>query len=115
MHAKAKDLVIKRINLSHMKTNFALLKKTFFSPGVAILATLLVLASATAGRAALALPPSPVGQWDCIMSGAGQDGIIFLNFTMDIDTNSGLPTFEGVFVSAGLRHPSSNGSNPRNP
>ena len=50
---------------------------------------------------AVIIPVSPVGQWDCVINGPGQSGIIFLNFTEDLDTNSGFPTFEGFFVQAG--------------
>jgi hypothetical protein len=50
---------------------------------------------------AVIIPVSPVGQWDCVIHGPGQAGIIFLNFTPDIDTNSGFPTFEGFFIQAG--------------
>jgi hypothetical protein len=50
---------------------------------------------------AIIVPISPVGQWDCAINGSGQKGILFLNFTTDIDTNSGFPTFEGFFIQAG--------------
>jgi hypothetical protein len=61
--------------------------------------TVLALSAWTAQ--ALILPVSPTGQWDCVISGPGQTGIIFLNFTEDVDTNSGFPTFEGFFLQAG--------------
>ncbi|HXT10587.1 MAG TPA: hypothetical protein VN873_03420 [Candidatus Angelobacter sp.] len=48
-----------------------------------------------------AQPTSPVGQWDCLMNGNGQNGILFLNFTADIDPVTGLPTFEGILAQAG--------------
>lgn len=50
---------------------------------------------------AVAQPASPVGQWDCLVSGSGQNGILFLNFTTDTDPVSGLPTFEGIMAQAG--------------
>ena len=74
-----------------------------------ILATLLG-AGAYLCQAAPPPPHSPVGRWDCVTSGGGQDGIIFLNFTTDIDTNNGLPTFEGIFINAGVRSPGSSSS-----
>jgi hypothetical protein len=66
-----------------------------------ITASVAIAALALSAKAQLPTPPSPVGQWDCIVSGPGQDGIMFMNFTSDIDTNNGLPTFEAVFVHAG--------------
>jgi hypothetical protein len=66
-----------------------------------ITATMAIAALALSAKAQPAPPPSPVGQWDCIVSGPGQNGIMFMNFTSDIDTNNGLPTFEAVFVNAG--------------
>jgi hypothetical protein len=76
--------------------------KTFFTnPGRFLgLATAALLAAAPAAQA-VTQPPNPTNQWDCVMSGNGQNGIIFLNITDDIDTTSGLPTFEALFVQAG--------------
>jgi len=59
---------------------------------------------------AVIIPVSPVGQWDCVIDGPGQSGIIFLNFTEDIDTNSGFPTFEGFSIQAGHRGNNSSSS-----
>lgn len=50
---------------------------------------------------ALSQPASPVGVWDCVMTGNGQDGILFLNFTDVSDDATGLPVFEGLFIQAG--------------
>src|SRR5215469_14690328 len=62
-------------------------------------------AAALLAQAAPALgaaqPISPVGQWDCVMNGSGQNGILFLNFTSDLDPITGLPTFEGIIAQAG--------------
>lgn len=69
--------------------------------GLSIAGAFALIVLATNGLAQPAQPASPVGQWDCIMSGPGLSGIIFLNFTTDLDTNTGFPTFEGVFVQAG--------------
>jgi hypothetical protein len=80
------------------------MKKFFANPGRLLglaIATVLTLA-APAGAKGLKQPNSPTGQpWDCIMTGNGQDGILFLNFTEDNDLTSGFPTFEGIFVQAG--------------
>ena len=65
--------------------------------------TLLLAFNAPAAK--IIIPVSPVGQWDCVIDGPGQAGIIFLNFTDDADTNSGFPTFEGFFAQAGRRGP----------
>src|ERR1041384_3884035 len=73
---------------------------------------LVALASPTAQ--AVIVPVSPVGQWDCVITGAGQQGIIFLNFTDDIDPISGFPTFEGIWVEAGHTGKLGN-TNPSNP
>lgn len=62
---------------------------------------------------AIIIPTSPVGQWDCVIDGPGQAGIIFLNFTQDLDTNSGFPTFEGFFVQAGHQGNNSSSSSGR--
>jgi hypothetical protein len=78
--------------------------KTIFAKHSGRFARLLSVAVLTLGvRAAQAviIPASPVGQWDCVISGAGQNGIIFLNFTEDADPNSGFPTFEGLWIQAG--------------
>jgi hypothetical protein len=79
------------------------MKKFIKNSGLAIGLSIAALLApiAPAGAAGIKQPPSPVGVWDCIMTGNGQDGIIFLNFTDKVDTNSGLPTFEGLFVQAG--------------
>lgn len=79
-----------------MKTNFAKHSRQLLK-----LAAVTLLAAGVHTAQALNLPVSPVGQWDCVISGGGQSGIIFLNFTDDIDTNSGFPTFEGFFIQAG--------------
>lgn len=69
--------------------------------GLLIAGAFALVVLATNGVAQAAQPPSPEGTWDCIVRGAGLSGILFLNFTTDLDTNSGLPTFEGVFVQGG--------------
>jgi hypothetical protein len=65
------------------------------------LAAVTLLALGLRAAHAAIIPISPVGQWDCVINGPGQAGIIFFNFTEDLDTNSGFPTFEGFFVQAG--------------
>lgn len=77
--------------------------KTFIlNPGRFLgLATAALLAVVTPAAQAVTQPPNPVDQWDCVMSGNGQNGIMFLNITEDIDTTTGLPTFEALFVQAG--------------
>jgi hypothetical protein len=62
---------------------------------------LAVAASLALAGVAAAQPASPVGQWDCVINGPKQTGILFLNFTEDIDPNSGFPTFEGIYIQAG--------------
>jgi hypothetical protein len=79
-----------------MKTTFAK-----HSRRIAGLAAVTLLALGVRTAQAVIIPNSPVGQWDCVINGPGQSGIIFLNFTQDVDTNSGFPTFEGFFVQAG--------------
>lgn len=74
-------------------------------------AALLALGARTAH--AVIIPVSPVGQWDCVISGPGQAGVIFLNFTQDVDTNSGFPTFEGFFIQAGHQSSGSSSTDPR--
>ena len=81
-----------------MKTAFAT-----FGRRLAGLGTAALLAFSASELNSFAQPASPVGMWDCTMSGNGQEGILFLNFTTDTDTNTGLPTFEGIFVQAGHR------------
>jgi hypothetical protein len=78
--------------------------KTFFAKNsgrLLGLATMAMLALTAPVARAVIIPVTPVGQWDCLINGAGQTGIIFLNFTEDIDPNSGFPTFEGIWVQAG--------------
>jgi hypothetical protein len=84
--------------------------KTFLAiPGRFIGLSLAALLAALAPASnALSQPASPVGQWDCIMSGNGQSGILFLNFTDQSDstnsiTNPTPPIFEGIFVQAGRK------------
>ena len=78
------------------------MKTIFANPGRLLgLATATLLAVGTPAAQAVTQPASPVGQWDCVMSGNGQNGIIFLNFTSDTDNQSGLPTFEALYVQAG--------------
>src|SRR5580765_1266943 len=76
------------------------------------LAATALVAIAPAAQAVV-IPVSPVGQWDCIINGAGNTGIIFLNFTEDIDPNSGFPTFEGLFIVAGHTGKNNNSGDPR--
>jgi len=78
-----------------MKTLFATSGRWI---GLSVAALLAVVAPVTN---AFSQAPSPVGQWDCVMSGNGQDGIIFLNFTDQTDGLTGLPVFEGIFVQGG--------------
>lgn len=66
--------------------------------GLSVAALLAIAAPVTN---AFSQPASPVGQWDCVMSGNGQNGILFLNFTALTDGITGLPIFEGVFVQGG--------------
>ena len=84
-----------------MKTIFA---KTGRLLGLTTAALLAVVAPAAQ---AVTQPSSPEGQWDCVITGAGQSGIIFLNFTTDTDINTGLPTFEGLIAQAGRKRPAS--------
>ena len=74
-----------------MKTNFAKLARFVLAMAASVALTGTVIAQ----------PASPVGQWDCLINGPGQTGIIFLNFTEDIDPNTGFPTFEGIAIQAG--------------
>ena len=74
------------------------------------LAAMALVALAAPAAQAVIVPASPVGQWDCVINGPGQAGIIFLNFTEDVDTNSGFPTFEGLFVQAGHQGPAPSSS-----
>jgi hypothetical protein len=91
--------------------------KTFFAKNFGRLfglATMTMLALTVPAARAVIIPIPPDGQWDCLISGAGQTGIIFLNFTEDIDPNSGFPTFEGLWIQAGHQNSSAgSSSNPR--
>src|SRR4051812_35558709 len=73
------------------------------------LASAALLALTAPMASAAIIPQSPIGQWDCILSGPGQNGIIFLNSTDNRDTNSGFPTFEGFYVQAGHQTPANPG------
>lgn len=48
-----------------------------------------------------------LNNWDCVTTGAGQDGISFLSFSTDVDTN-GLYMFNGYFLVAGKKGLGSN-------
>jgi hypothetical protein len=78
------------------------MKTIFANPGRLLgLATAALLAVVAPAAQAVTQPKNPVGQWDCVMSGNGQNGIMFLNITEDIDTTTGLPTFEALYIQAG--------------
>jgi len=77
------------------------------------LAAAALLGFALPAAQAVIIPVHPTGQWDCVINGPGQSGIIFLNFTEDIDTNSGFPTFEGFFIQAGHQGNASSSTDPR--
>lgn len=79
-----------------MKTVFATFGRRFAGLGTAAL-----LACSAPVLNSFAQPASPVGQWDCVMSGGGQNGILFLNFCAESDTANGLPVFEGIYIQAG--------------
>ncbi len=83
--------------------------KTFFATsgrwiGLSVAALLAVAAPITN---VFSQPASPVGEWDCVMTGNGQNGIIFLNFSAQTDGITGLPVFEGIFVQGGHKKVSS--------
>ena len=92
------------------------MKKLFANTGRLFgLTTAALLAVAAPAVQAVTQPSSPEGMWDCVITGAGQSGIVFLNFTTDTDINTGLPTFEGIIAEAGRkRAPSSSGATGRN-
>lgn len=87
---------------------------TTFGRRVAGLSTAALLAFAAPVLNSFAQPASPVGAWDCIMTGNGQNGILFLNFTGDSDgpNGVGLPIFEGLYIQAG--HKKVGGASGRN-
>lgn len=62
---------------------------------------LLIALAAPSHATPFALPTG--NDWDCITSGGGQDGVMFLHFTTDLDTN-GFATFEGIFAIAGQKN-----------
>ncbi len=98
-----------------MKINFAKLKSFARKARLLLLPAAALLATLAAGNsyAAQKFPDPTVNDWDCVTTGGGQDGILFLHFTDDIDPDSGFRTFEGMFAQAGARRvsgdPRSNG------
>ncbi|HEX4262997.1 MAG TPA: hypothetical protein VH597_01555 [Verrucomicrobiae bacterium] len=68
---------------------------------LASLATGALIALLAPALNALSQANPPVGMWDCVMSGHGQNGILFLNFLPQSDLGNHLPVFEGVFIQAG--------------
>ncbi|HEY2081409.1 MAG TPA: hypothetical protein VGI88_01395, partial [Verrucomicrobiae bacterium] len=88
------------------------MKTLIANPGRLVgLATAAMIALLSPALNALSQPASPVGIWDCVMSGNGQNGILFLNFTADTDLGNGLPVFEGLFIQAGRLNLSGSGRN----
>jgi hypothetical protein len=81
------------------------MKTLVANPGRLVgLATAAMVALLSPALSALSQPASPVGTWDCVMTGNGQNGILFLNFMPETDVINGLPglpVFEGVFIQAG--------------
>lgn len=70
-----------------------------------LLATVVLFVTALATNSHAVAFGDPTGNdWDFLVRGGGQDGILFLHFTKDLDPNNNLPTFEGVFVYAGNLH-----------
>jgi hypothetical protein len=87
-----------------MKTN----SKTMLRAMLA-LSALLVCGSGAASQAAA--PKSPVGTWDCIISGSRQQGIAFLTFSNNITGTNGI--FTGYRLLVGAPDPTTPGANPR--
>lgn len=87
-----------------MKTKLSILAGLANRSREVLLAVLVLLTATIATRShAAAFGDPTVNDWDFVVSGGGQDGIMFLHFTKDLDPNSGLPTFEGVLVYAGKK------------
>lgn len=87
-----------------MKKNLSILSGLANKGREVLLAVLVLLTATIATRSnATAFGDPTVNDWDFVVSGGGQDGILFLHFTKDLDPNSGLPTFEGVLVYAGKK------------
>jgi len=91
-----------------MKTNFAL-RNT-----VCVALTLLLASAASFSHAAPAPPPSPIltngaAGWDCLVNGQkGQQGILFITFTTNLDFYGNF-TFTGIYFNTRVANPSSNG------
>jgi hypothetical protein len=90
-----------------MKRDLAFKQTLLRTCGKAGAAALLCFGFATAGPAArAATPESPVGVWDCVMSGAGQQGIAFLTFSDDgtfsgYELQATAPKVDNTVVSPG--------------
>lgn len=90
-----------------MKSYLQKLTRVMRNRGKVLLAMTAVFSTALVTNSHAAVPfGDPTGNdWDFVVKGGGQDGIMFLHFTKDLDPNNNLPTFEGIFVYAGNRHP----------
>lgn len=87
-----------------MKTIHSMIKALSGRGRHLLLATAALL-FALVGTSAEATPfgDPTTNDWDCVMTGGGQDGVMFLHFTTDVDPLTGLFTFEGVFALGGSR------------
>src|SRR5437867_4219981 len=61
--------------------------------------TAIILAAASLCGSANSAPNSPVGKWDCTISGSGQQGIAFLTF-FDDGTFSGYRLLVGKLLTS---------------
>lgn len=87
-----------------MKKNLSILTRLANKGREVLLAALVLLTATIAPRSqATAFGDPTLNDWDFIVSGGGQDGVMFLHFTKDLDPITGLPTFEGVLVYAGKK------------
>src|SRR5438552_10382052 len=86
--------------------------KTYFGTTLrgAIATGALLLLGALGAASQAAQPKSPVGTWDCLLSGSHQQGIAFLTFTNDLATTN--RTFSGYRLLVGTPQ-SSPGTDPR--